>query len=506
MKSIKEQHGVTVKDILRLPILKNAKLVGGLEGLNRIVRSIDIMEIPEIKPWLREGEILLTTTYSIRNEPNLLPKLVEDLAQAGAAALAFKPERFIHQIPEEMIEVSNCYQLPVIAIPAEIPSIDITHSVMELVLNWRTALLSRAEEIGTKLTTMVLENQGLQALAGNVSKLLDAPISVLDNKGCVMAQSPEARILDIGSGMKWNITVNKQFAGQLIVHKESLDAMEQICVDQARVVFSLELMRKKTAEETEIRLRGNFIDELLSDLPPSELEVKKKGRQLDFDADKFWEISLIEGYDSRLDEAVLSDLRALLMSEGKKKNLRPHMEIRGAQILLFLPAVEEESTLWLDILKLWIDHHLEEDKARIRVGMGNKYFLWNMYKSYREARKALEIGRKMYSQYSLIQYENVEVYEIIADVAENKELSNLFQKKLGKLLLYDQETRSELLKTLFIYLELGKNMQETAKRLFIHRNSVKYRLERIEEIAQLDLSSAQQCFIYHLCLTWYLLK
>ncbi|MDQ7096384.1 PucR family transcriptional regulator ligand-binding domain-containing protein [Desulfosporosinus sp. PR] len=506
MKSVKKQHGVTVKDILRLPILKNAKLVGGLEGLNRIVRSIDIMEIPEIKPWLREGEILLTTTYSIRNEPNLLPKLVEDLAQAGAAALVFKPERFILQIPEEMIEVSNRYQLPVIAIPAETPSIDITHSVMELVLNWRTALLSRAEEIGTKLTTMVLENQGLQALAENVSKLLDAPISVLDNKGCVIAQSPEARILDIGSDMKWNITVNKRFAGQLVVHKESLDAMEQVCVDQARVVFSLELMRKKTAEETEIRLRGNFIDELLSDLPPSELEAKKKGRQLDFDADTFWEVSLIEGYASKLDEAILSDLRALLISEGKRKNLRPHMEIRGTQILLFLPAVEGESTFWSDVLKLWIDHHLEEDKARIRVGIGNKYFLWNMYKSYREARKALEIGWKMYSQYSLIPYENIEVYEIIANAAENKELSNLFQKKLGKLLLYDQETRSELLKTLFIYLELGKNMQETAKRLFIHRNSVKYRLERIEEIAQLDLSSAQQCFIYHLCLTWYLLK
>lgn len=506
MKAIQKQHGVTVKDILRLPILKNAKVVGGLEGLNRTVCSIDIMEIPEIKPWLREGELLLTTTYSIRNEPNLLPKLVEDLAQAGAAALAFKPERFIHQIPEEMIEVSNRYRLPVIAIPAEIPSIDITHSVMELVLNWRSALLSRAEEIGTKLTTMVLENQGLQALAENVSKLLAAPISVLDSKGCVIAQAPEDEFFDIVDGMRWNITVNKQLAGKLIVHKESLDAMEQVCVDQARVVFSLELMRKKTAEETEIRLRGNFIDELLSDLPPSELEVKKKGRQLDFDTDKYWEIAIIEGFDIKSDETILTDLRALLMSEGKRKNLRPHIETRGTQILLFLPSEEGQSTLWLDILKLWIDHHLGEDKTRIRVGIGNKYFLWKMYKSYREARKALEISRKMYAQYSLIQYENVEVYEIIADAAENKDLSNLFQKKLGKLLLYDQETRSELLKTLFIYLELGKNMQETAKRLFIHRNSVKYRLERIEEIAQLDLSSAQECFIYHLCLTWYLLK
>lgn len=133
---IQKKQGVSVREILRLPILKDAKVVSGIEGLDRIVRSIDNMEVPEIKPWLREGEILLTTTYPIRQEPSLLTQLVEDLAQVGAAALAFKPGRFIQEIPNEMIEASNRYQLPVITIPVDIPFIDITNAVMELVLNW----------------------------------------------------------------------------------------------------------------------------------------------------------------------------------------------------------------------------------------------------------------------------------------------------------------------------------------------------------------------------------
>jgi PucR family transcriptional regulator, purine catabolism regulatory protein len=227
---------------------------------------------------------------------------------------------------------------------------------------------------------------------------------------------------------------------------------------------------------------------------------------LDLDPDKLWEIAIIEGFNRDLDGPILPDLNTFLRSEGQKYKLKPHMEMRGTYILLFLPSQAEESTFWSEALKSWTDYHLGEAKNRIRIGMGNKYFLWNVYQSFLEARKALKIGLKMYMQHSLVPYKSIEVYEILVNAVKTKELSDLFQRKLGKLILYDQETGSELLKTLFIYLQSGKNMQDTAKQLYIHRNSVKYRLERIEEIAKLDLSSAHQCFIYHLCLTWYLLN
>lgn len=502
---IQKKQGVSVKEILRLPILKDAKIVSGIEGLDRIVCSIDNMEVPEIKPRHREGEIFLIMTDPIHHEPSLLTQLVEDLAQVGAAALVFKQGRFVQEIPNAMIEASNRFQLPVITIPVDTPFIDITNAVTELVLNWQMALLSRAEEIGTKLTNMVLENKGIQVLADNVSDILNAAISIFDYNGNEIVQVPK-KSSKLTGYTNYDILVNEQVAGKLIVYKESLDAMEQVCVNQARVVFSLELMRMKTAEQTEMTLKGNFIDEILSELPPSELEVQKKGRQLDFDPDKLWEIAIIEGIDDNSDGPIYSELKTLLISESQRKSLRPHLERRGAQVLLLLPSQERKDTFWLDLLRVWVDQHLGEDKARIHIGMGTKFPLWNVYQSYLEARKALEITLKTYAQTCFVPYEDLEVYKVLADVAKDKDLSDLFQRKLGNLLSYDQDTRSELLKTLYVYLELGRNIQETAKKLYIHRNSVKYRLDRIEEIAQLDLSSAHQCFIYHLLITWYLLK
>ncbi|MFK9092528.1 metallophosphoesterase family protein [Bacillus salipaludis] len=53
----------------------------------------------------------------------------------------------------------------------------------------------------------------------------------------------------------------------IIVDKKELGELDIVCIEQARLIFALELMRRKTALDTEKRLRGNFIDDLFSGLP-----------------------------------------------------------------------------------------------------------------------------------------------------------------------------------------------------------------------------------------------
>lgn len=72
-------------------------MISGKQGLCRVVQFIDIIEVSDIDGWLREGKLLLTTTaYSLRNDLSKLPKVVEMLAKANAAAIAIKPEEYLH--------------------------------------------------------------------------------------------------------------------------------------------------------------------------------------------------------------------------------------------------------------------------------------------------------------------------------------------------------------------------------------------------------------------------
>lgn len=93
--------------------MKDSKVINREKGLNWIVRFIDIMEVPDFTGWLREGELLLTTAFAIRYDPASLPKVVEPLAQAGAATITIKPECFLHDMPSEMIQMSNAYNLAI---------------------------------------------------------------------------------------------------------------------------------------------------------------------------------------------------------------------------------------------------------------------------------------------------------------------------------------------------------------------------------------------------------
>ncbi|MCZ8515124.1 PucR family transcriptional regulator ligand-binding domain-containing protein [Paenibacillus filicis] len=511
-------EGVTVKELLRLPILKDAKVIGGEQGLDRIVRFTDIMEVPDIKGWLREGELILTTGYSIRHNPALLEDVVEHLAQVNGAALAIKPERFLSKIPQEVIDKSNLYHIPIIQIPPGIPYIDITYTIMEQILDRQAALLRRSEEIYKALTNLVLSNSGIQVMADNVAELVQCPIWVISSAGDVLVSSPaDIPYVSTIKTRHWEVTVDKQFVGKLIVGKEQLDEFEQVCIEQARLVFSLELMRRKIAFDTEVRLRGSFLEELLLGLPLSRQEVEDKGSKLGLLPGWIWEVGMVEGDSSHFEEQspFLSELNALIQreSEHRRIRVRSHVLRQGDRLILLLatgPLTDpiKKGSVGRDDVKEW-PHILSSFLAGwsgIRVGFGSKCSLWEVHRSYIEARKAIFIGTHLDRYKAVFTFNDVEMFQLLLDASEQVPFDALIERKIGKLCLYDKQNGTDLVSTLYYYLATGGSLMETANLLYVHRNSVKYRLDRIKEISDADLENPLNRFVYYLCAAFYLLK
>ncbi|MEK5238593.1 PucR family transcriptional regulator ligand-binding domain-containing protein [Paenibacillus sp. FSL L8-0470] len=503
-------RGITLRELLQLPILGTATVVSGGQGLDRIVRFVDIMEVPDLKGWISEGVMLLTTAYSIRHDPSLLTELVYTLDKLGAAALAIKPARFLKEIPQAAIEASNACGLPIVEIPPEIPYTNITQPVMELLLGRQAMLLRRAEEVYRTLTTMVLENSGIQAVSDNVADFLKAPVALVDTQRSIIVSSPSN--FDWSqktSPLNWNINVDKRTVARLLVDKEKLDDMEEVGIEQARLVFALELMRRKVAEDTEFRLRGNFIDELLTPPLPSRHEVERRARQLGMNPEHKWEVAVIEGETAPSEETV----NRLLDREARKRGVTPHVEYRSSRAVLFLPTPEGRKFTgaaggeepWAATLESWL-HDKSEGLSAYRTGIGTPEDLWNIHTSYNEARKALSVSKRLgQGAGAVTQYEEMEVYHLLEGLS-GQGFEVLFERKLGKLLRYDQEHDSNMLLTFYHYLEHRGSLIDTASSLYIHRNSVKYRLERIRDITGFDLNDPREQFVCHLCLIYYYLQ
>lgn len=507
--------GLTVKDLLKLAILKDAKLVGGEKGLDRIVRYIDIMEVPDVKDWLREGEFILTTGYSIRHDPALLSDLVEQLSQAGAAALGIKAERFMAGIPQEALDLSNRCNIPIIQIPNGIPYIDITYTVMEQILHKQAALLRRSEEVYRTLTNLVLNNSGIQIVADNVAELVKCPIWIVGTAGELLVSSPPTAPYEPSpKNRQWDVTVDKQFVGRLVTGKQHLDELELVCIEQARLVFALELMRRKIAYDTEQRLRGNIFEELLMGLPMSRQEAENKGLQLGLQPEWLWEVCIIEGNAAMLDEttSLFAQVSELVQQESANRKVRSHIQKQADRLVLMLATSKGDlakmSANGRAQAKEWSEFlgPLLMQSGRIRSGFGGRRPLWEVNRSYIEAKKAITLGSRLDKNRHMFTFEEVEMFHLLLESSDYVNFEPLIDKKIGKLSLYDKENGTDLVTTLYYYLATGGSLIETANRMYVHRNSVKYRIDRIKEISGIDLNNALNRFVYYLCTAFYLLR
>jgi len=93
---------------------------------------------------------------------------------------------------------------------------------------------------------------------------------------------------------------------------------------------------------------------------------------------------------------------------------------------------------------------------------------------------------------------DLEAYRLLYDFKDSNGIRHFYQRTFAKLLEYDEETGNELTKTLETYLLCGYAKNKTASRLHIHRNSLNYRLKKIEEIMGQSLDEGVHLFAYQL--------
>ena len=84
-------------------------------------------------------------------------------------------------------------------------------------------------------------------------------------------------------------------------------------------------------------------------------------------------------------------------------------------------------------------------------------------------------------------YEEMGIYQLLFSIKDDSMLKRIIEEQIGILQVYDQENISDLLTPLDVYLQEDCNITNTTQRLYVHRNTVKYRIKRIQELLGKDL-------------------
>lgn len=120
--------------------------------------------------------------------------------------------------------------------------------------------------------------------------------------------------------------------------------------------------------------------------------------------------------------------------------------------------------------------------------------LLEVKKYYNQSVSLLHLGKIIDNQNNLFIFNEMKIYHLLNSVYEHENLIDYCNPALKKLLKYDKQNGTNYYDTLYVYLANDRNLRNTADKLFIHRNTMAYRLSKIEKISEINLKDGNQTF------------
>lgn len=129
-----------------------------------------------------------------------------------------------------------------------------------------------------------------------------------------------------------------------------------------------------------------------------------------------------------------------------------------------------------------------EQNVRLSIGVGNPCpHISDYRRGFAEASEALQMGESLNLEGGVTHFNDLGVYRYLYKIARMDDLRDMYQDQVAKIANYDRRKGTDLLDTLETYLECAGNLTKTSSRLFVHRNTLIQRLERLQSLCDIDL-------------------
>lgn len=543
--SFNARDGFRVRDVLNLPCMAGAVVAAGEAGLDRVVRHVTVMDAPGGYDWIRGDELLLSSAYFLKKDPDTQARLIPELSRLGIAAVALKLRRFLDAMPQVMIDHANEHNTPLIELPYSVAWIDVINPVMSDILNFQGTILRKSKESHKRLLKLVLAGGGLGDIVVELSALIERPVMIADRSWNCMHVSPPGPGPGIGRSLAsltpkdlyqaWQtgevvdhavlpnsraglglfmapVSVGERVYAYLVVSQnhDPLSALSLTIIENACTVCALEIMRFRASIEVERRFRNGFIEDLVSGNFGSHQVMIRRAESLGWDLtlphvllnidfDEFERYYIEQsGYDDAAIRAVKDRFLQIVESVPTASNRKLLGADKSDSIIVLLPyekniepAQARENAMHVaECIRCEVERRL----APLTVSVGVSRIastLHDIPDAYRQATQAMALGRRVFGPNVSTNFDDLGVFRVICDGPGSDEQRMFHDEWILPIIEYDRQRKTELVHTLRTYFQHNMNALESAKALFIHENTLRYRLNKIEEIIGKQLSSGE---------------
>jgi len=537
---------ITVQEIVNLPIFNTAKVKSGIEILDqRRVEWMSAIEGP-VENFVRKFEFVLTTGLGCERDPTLLFEFTKDVYESGASALGIAIGRYVFDIPQEIIEFAEEKEFVIIELPWELRFTDLQREVMSEINKRQESFMERARHMQKELIDFVIQGKPLTEMIKYVERELNCSIVFIDKNGQIKSskQNPQDVIANWES-VQTNAEVmqddiayhhiksapfedgyilNKEITtgtvhgtqGNFIVvlhDQQTLKTNTLQILDSLAAATALWVSREDAIVKTEIRLRNEFIWGLAK-TPQMKLDenTESRGKLLGYHLELPY-VCMV-GYSDNFDSFYQKQSG---FQEFGFKNIIYYIE---EEVRYAASVVDKEFAFTFDNDKLIIylqftneeystvHHFLDLLDKRLNKLIPGSIFSWGIgisrdgvmqfYESYQKANSALDIGCKQKLPGERISFDDTKLNRLLLHLANNQEIRDITLTTLAPLIEYEKKREMDLIDTFIAYDNQNGNVSQAARVLNLHRQSLLYRLRKIESLTNLSLDNPDDVFLLNI--------
>ncbi|MHC1759827.1 MAG: PucR family transcriptional regulator [Negativicutes bacterium] len=523
--------GLSIKEVLALEAFGGTKVVGGQGGLHQIVHSVNVMEVPDIFEWVQAGELLITTGYAIRDNQEAQRELIPKLAAKGLAGLAIKPRRFLEVIPQAMIEQADVYDFPLLELPAEVSFAKLISPILSGIVNKQNDFLSHSLQVHQKFMEIVSHGGTLKDMADCLAQLVENTTMIYD----------AVHDCSVWDGMPWSKQMiaeeaNFEFGLQAEIpdqyQKKHIEMKNVSCdylevpilsgnevygkvlvfetnrpltpgdiqtMERLSTVAALKILNLLAFDQIERRYANEFLDQILFSKLEAEWITRAKFFGWDLTISYIAFVLQIENSRPLSDE---DGEKRMMLTNGRilKEITRYYKTSRevitgtkGDHVVLLmeihnrdLASARQEAAKQTELLRRELNARVGGETITIGIGRYHEG-VGGFQKSYNEAIRALRIGKEIGFAGRDVHFNDLGVYRLLVLLETREEMKAYLQDYISRLIAYDEDKNTELVKTLTMYFRFRGNIRKISQELYTHYNTILYRIERIQKITGLNL-------------------
>jgi PucR family transcriptional regulator, purine catabolism regulatory protein len=511
-------------DMLQLGSMSGARLLAGSTGLTNNVSRTNVVESADLPAWSETGDVLISSGYAFRSNPEILLAQLPELLRSGVCALCLKPVRPGHQLPDSVINLADELGFPLLELPMTAVFANIVQESMEEILAKKVLSFREVQDTTERLLNAMWRTDHPEDALQLVETVLHNPVLIFDSENSLSIStqtrefldndlqneliremynhSPKdaltlnsngrtvtAHFLDIGSNDGIYIVLLEYYA--------PFRHIDRIILRQIGHSLVLEMKNAMVAQKIRQKYKRQFVEDLLS------------GR-LDGDAVNICVTARTDGYNLNLDSlyrVVVMNLHLanpnVAFTEQDVSIIRHIIRNLDSDILFNvqqskLILVLEDDRNWSTMLNNL--SHLSEklnyimDKGKMTFCISDPCPLDEISSGYQQALKISDISQHCGIREQVVTCDKLGVLYLLSMLPQSDAVTRYKAQFLSPLKKYDDKHGSNLTETLRVYLDLNCNKRFTAEQLHTHYNTVVYRIARAEELLNLSLNDTETQF------------